>query len=63
DDIPLAAHFDPPLTTIRVPAYDLGLTVGRAIIDRIAGQPVPERTLLPIELVVRGSTGPPRRRV
>lgn len=63
DDIPLAAHFDPPLTTIRVPAYDLGLTVGRAIIDRIAGQPVPERTLLPIELVVRGSTGPPRRQV
>lgn len=62
DDIPLAAHFDPPLTTIRVPAHDLGLTVGRALIERIAGRPVAERTLLPIELVVRGSTGPPRRR-
>jgi DNA-binding LacI/PurR family transcriptional regulator len=62
DDIPLAAHFDPPLTTIRVPAYDLGLSVGRALIERIAGRPVAERTLLPIELVVRGSTGPPPRR-
>ncbi len=62
DDVPLAAHFDPPLTTIRVPAHDLGLTVGRALIDRIARRPVPERTLLPIDLVVRGSTGPPPRR-
>ncbi len=62
DDIPLAAHFDPPLTTIRVPAHDLGLTVGRALIERIAGRPVADRTLLPIELVVRGSTGPPPRR-
>lgn len=62
DDIPLAAHFDPPLTTIRVPAHDLGLSAGRALIERIAGRPVAERTLLPIELVVRGSTGPPPRR-
>jgi DNA-binding LacI/PurR family transcriptional regulator len=56
DDIALAAFFDPPLTTVHVPAYDLGLAAGRALLDRIGGRPVPSRTLLPTELVVRSST-------
>jgi LacI family transcriptional regulator len=60
DDIPLAAYFDPPLTTVRIPAHDLGLAAGSALLDRIAGRPVPARTLLPTELVVRSSTAPPR---
>jgi LacI family transcriptional regulator len=56
DDIALAAFFDPPLTTVRLPAYDLGLAAGTALLDRVAGRPVPERTLLPTELIVRSST-------
>lgn len=60
DDIPLAAFFDPPLTTVRLPAHDLGRAAGRALLERIRGRPVPARMLLPTELVVRGSTGPPR---
>ena len=56
DDIPLARHFDPPLTTIRLPARALGAAAGRALVDRLAGRPVTERTLLPTELVVREST-------
>jgi DNA-binding LacI/PurR family transcriptional regulator len=59
DDIPLAAHFDPPLTTVRLPAYDLGHAAGQALVDRVAGRPVPSRTLLPTELIVRSSTAPP----
>lgn len=58
DAIPLAAYLDPPLTTISVPAYDLGRAAGRAILDRIAGRPVAGRTLLPTELIVRASTAP-----
>ena len=58
DAIPLAAYLDPPLTTIRLPAYDLGLAAGRAILERIAGRPVADRTLLPTELIVRASTAP-----
>ncbi|HEY6014958.1 MAG TPA: LacI family DNA-binding transcriptional regulator [Candidatus Limnocylindrales bacterium] len=58
DAIPLAAYLDPPLTTIRLPAYDLGLAAGRAILERIAGRPVAARTLLPTELIVRASTAP-----
>lgn len=56
DDIPLAAFFDPPLTTVRLPAYDLGMAAGTALLDRVAGKPVPDRTLLPTELIVRSST-------
>jgi LacI family transcriptional regulator len=62
DDIPLAAYFDPPLTSVRVPAYELGLAAGRALLDRIAGRDVPARTLLPTELIVRASTGTPAMR-
>jgi DNA-binding LacI/PurR family transcriptional regulator len=60
DDIPLAGLFDPPLTTIRLPAYELGHAAGIALLDRISHASVPARTLLPTELVVRASTGPPR---
>jgi LacI family transcriptional regulator len=59
DDIPLAAFFDPPLTTVRLPAYELGQAAGRALLERITGQAIPTRTLLPTELIVRASTGPP----
>jgi LacI family transcriptional regulator len=58
DDIALAAFFDPPLTTVRLPAYDLGLAAGTALLDRVAGRHVPDRTLLPTELIVRSSTTP-----
>lgn len=58
DAIPLAAYLDPPLTTISLPAHDLGRAAGRAILDRIAGRPVAPRTLLPTDLIVRASTAP-----
>ena len=56
DDIPLAAYFDPPLTTVRLPAFELGQAAGRALLERIADRAVPLRTLLPTELIVRAST-------
>lgn len=61
DDIPLAGYFDPPLTTVRLPAYELGHAAGRALLGRIADRTIPTRTLLPTELIVRASTAPPRR--
>lgn len=60
-DIPLAAYCDPPLTTVHVPAYDVGLAAGRALIDRIERRPVEPRLLLPTNLVVRASTAPAGR--
>lgn len=58
DDIPLAAHAAPPLTTIHVPFYETGRTAVRLLLDTIAGEvEEPERVLLPVELVVRESCG------
>jgi LacI family transcriptional regulator, galactose operon repressor len=58
DDIPLAAYIDPPLTTFRVPAHELGLAAGTALLDVIAGRTVPLRTLLATRIVIRSSTAP-----
>jgi LacI family transcriptional regulator len=60
DDIPLARHFDPPFTTIRLPARELGAAAGRALVERLAGRAGAARTLLPTELIIRDSTAPRR---
>lgn len=60
DDIQLAPHVNPPLTTLRQDKLGLGAAAGDALVARIAGDPdrPPLRTL-PVELVVRGSTAAP----
>ena len=60
DDIALAGYADPPLTTVRIPAYDLGEAAGRLLLDILAGRTVPVRSVLPTQLVIRASAGPPR---
>ncbi len=56
DDISLAAHAHPPLTTVRVPAYGLGWTAAEVLIARIEGDAVSSVTL-DTELVIRESCG------
>jgi len=60
DDIPEAARAEPALTTIRQPHVEKGARTARRLLALVGGADVdstPE--LLPTELVVRGSTGPP----
>lgn len=60
NDDPLAQLLSPPLTTVRIPARELGEQAARQLIDRLNGRLPPVRHLvLSAELVVRGSTGPP----
>ena len=65
DDIPIARYVTPTLTTIRVPIAALGAAALDALVKTIK-QPTPTSpymTVLPVELVVRGSCGdgtPPR---
>src|SRR3954454_4861186 len=57
DDIQLAAHVTPPLTTLRQDKLGLGAAAGEALVARIAGDPHrPPLRILPVDLVVRGST-------
>ena len=60
DDIQLAPHVNPPLTTLRQDKLGLGAAAGDALVARIAGDPErPSLRTLPVELVVRGSTAAP----
>jgi LacI family transcriptional regulator len=58
-DIPLAAYLSPPLTTVRMPLRELG-RAGVVALD----QPGPETQVVrrPMDLIVRGTTDPPRSR-
>jgi LacI family transcriptional regulator len=59
-DLPLAGYLSPPLTTVRMPLGELG----RQAITLLASVPPDEHVQVvvegPMELVVRGSTAPPR---
>ncbi len=56
DDIPEAAYFTPPLTTVRQDFAELGRRCLHALLERIAGNQEPTRVVVAPELVVRGST-------
>jgi DNA-binding LacI/PurR family transcriptional regulator len=58
DDVPEAATSDPPLTTVRQPLLRKGEEAGRLL---VTPPDEPTEVLLPVELVVRASTGPPPR--
>jgi len=62
DDLPFAKVFDPPLTTIAIDPEQLGAAAFEALAAVMAGEPGERGRILPVELVVRGSTGPPGSR-
>ncbi len=63
DDIPRASTWDVPLTTVRQPLVDKGRRAAAMLRDLIdADHPTPRRETLPIELVVRSSSGPAPQR-
>ena len=59
DDIAIARHLTPPLTTVHVDAYQLGERALQRLLRRDAGEPAPSRSheVLPTWLVVRASCG------
>ncbi|MBZ0274793.1 MAG: LacI family transcriptional regulator [Anaerolineae bacterium] len=57
DDILLSRYLDPPLTTVHVPAYELGQEAGILLLTLIRGEMPPHlKVVLPTEMVVRRST-------
>ncbi|ADH90835.1 transcriptional regulator, LacI family [Ancylobacter novellus DSM 506] len=59
DDIELVSHMTPALSTIRQPREALGRRAAQRLLDRIGGDDRADDTILPVELVLRGSTAPP----
>ena len=60
DDVEIAAQVDPALTTISVPAAEIGRGAADYLINAIAGLPIPKSVQLPYRLIMRGSTAPAR---
>jgi DNA-binding LacI/PurR family transcriptional regulator len=56
DDIEMARYTDPPLTTVRQPIEEIGLTIARQLLRQLAGEAIEPALTLPTELVVRDST-------
>jgi DNA-binding LacI/PurR family transcriptional regulator len=60
DDSPLAALSDPPLTTVAQPTEDKGRVAAELLLAGLARRRrVRRRTILPVQLRVRGTTAAP----
>ncbi|MFI8002663.1 LacI family DNA-binding transcriptional regulator [Streptomyces sp. NPDC086010] len=56
DDIPMAEHTEPPLTTVRQPTRQMGEAAALLLLSHLGGTAVPDGpVVLPTELVVRHS--------
>jgi LacI family transcriptional regulator len=65
NDMPFADKFNPPLTTVRIPHYEMGRRAAGLLLERLAtdGTAPGDDIVLPVELVQRASTAPaPSRR-
>ena len=60
DDIPLAAHVRPALTTVRQDATGWGRAAARTLVALVEGEPLPAVTLAPVTFIERSSTSAPR---
>jgi DNA-binding LacI/PurR family transcriptional regulator len=61
DDLPYSTVVTPPLTTVRVPRYELGQAAARRLLDLMTGRPVGEPpAALSLQVVRRQSCQAPR---
>jgi LacI family transcriptional regulator, galactose operon repressor len=62
NDMPLVDRLSPPLTTVRIQQYDVGLVAAGLLVDMMdtpQEQRRPRHLIHPVELIARASTGPP----
>jgi DNA-binding LacI/PurR family transcriptional regulator len=62
DDVPYATLVTPPLTTVRVPRYELGQAAATTLLDLMTGRPPGRTVTLPLTLVQRQSCQRPLTR-
>ena len=58
DDLDMARHLQPALTTLHVPAEEMWRTAAERLLSALSGQVPQANTQISVELVVRDSTGP-----
>jgi LacI family transcriptional regulator len=57
DDVPIARHLHPPLTTVRQPMQELGATAFDVLYSKISTGKADNDVVLPVQLIVRESCG------
>ena len=63
NDMPFVDLMTPPLTTVRVNQYAVGAQAADVLLDRLANSNAITKTVvLPVKLIIRGTTGPCRSR-
>jgi len=62
DNLEISEAINPGLTTVSLPTQDLGRIAAQYMLSAISGEIIAAKSLLPFELVVRGSTRLPRRK-
>jgi LacI family transcriptional regulator len=58
-DSDYAEFLDPPLTTMHVPAEEIGRRAAAYLLSRINGEPTEQSGTVEVELVIRATTAPP----
>ncbi|MEI6867916.1 MAG: LacI family DNA-binding transcriptional regulator [Actinomycetes bacterium] len=57
NNMPFTADFQPPMTTVNAPHFDMGVEAARLLLSQIDGiDTAPVKVTLPVSLIVRGST-------
>ncbi|MEM7171829.1 MAG: LacI family DNA-binding transcriptional regulator [Pseudomonadota bacterium] len=57
DDLELASEINPTLTTVQIPVYRMGNETAEALVGRLTKQSPPLHVQIPINLILRQSTG------
>ncbi|MGH3328736.1 MAG: LacI family DNA-binding transcriptional regulator [Streptomycetales bacterium] len=61
NDMPFSDRLGPPLTSVRIPHYQIGAEAARLLLERFSDPSAPTKSvLLPVSLVARRSTAPRR---
>jgi LacI family gluconate utilization system Gnt-I transcriptional repressor len=59
DDLPIARSIVPPLTTVKIDRKGLGRRIGRVLLQRLSGDPLPSKVIdVGFQIVERASTRP-----
>lgn len=60
DNLEFASHHKPPLTTIEVPAGEMGRRAAQYLLHRLEGKEVARHHPVEVHLIARGTTAPPK---
>ena len=60
DNLEIASHHKPSLTTMDVPGVEIGRRAATYLLDRLDGKEVSKHYSVEVSLIVRETTAPPR---